>query len=241
LFPSVHRYAVAAVLLIAAFAGIFFYQDFTSPNLIGESSASTEIVRLPDGSEVTLRSYSKLFEVSSSETKASYILDGEAYFKVTTNPNRTFSVSTDQAEVQVLGTRFVLSDWGGTSTIYLEEGRIEYTSLDNQQSVELVTGQTSSIKKSTGVPEVTTVSENIYTDWLVNQLVFQNDSVAIIFAELEHHFNINIQAQPNILQENLSGSVQLDSLNSVLGNLELVLGGSFEQTGPNSYVFSANE
>lgn len=83
-------------------------------------------------------------------------------------------------------------------------------------------------------------NEDIYTDWLNNQLVFQNESVANIFAELEQHFNITIQAQPAVLQENLSGSIQLDELNAVLGDLELVLGGSFEPTESNSFVFSSN-
>lgn len=242
LSPAIRRYAVAvaAALLITAFAGIFFYQNLSTPELIGESFSSAEIITLPDGSEVTLRPYSKLYEVSLSETEANYKLDGEAFFNVTTEPNRTFSVRTNQSEVRVLGTRFVLSNWGNSSTVYLQEGRIQYTSLENQQSIVLEPGQSSTINETTPVPEVSNANEDIYTDWLNNQLVFQNESVANIFAELEQHFNITIQAQPAVLQENLSGSIQLDELNAVLGDLELVLGGSFEPTESNSFVFSSN-
>lgn len=240
LSPAIRRYAIAAAVIIAAFTGIFFYQNLTSPHLIGESFSSAEIITLPDGSKVTLRPYSKLYGVGFSEAEASYKLEGEAYFNVTTDPTRTFSVSTHQSEVRVLGTRFVLSDWGSRSTVYLQEGRIQYTSLKNQQSIVLEPGQSSTIDNTTPVPEIKIDNEDIYTDWLDNQLVFRNESVANIFSELEQHFNITIQAQPAVLQENLSGSVQLDELNAVLGDLELVLGGSFEQTESFTFVFSSN-
>ncbi|MCP9290288.1 FecR family protein [Gracilimonas sediminicola] len=238
--PTIRRYAVAAAVVMVALVGSFFYQQLTAPALVGESFATAETLTLPDGSAVTLRPYSALFAVDVSDESAEYKLTGEAYFEVSHDPSRTFSVRTDQSEVRVLGTRFILSDWGSTSTVYLQEGRIQYTALNSRQSVQLEPGQSSSISETTTTPQVTTTEETPFTDWLNNELVFQNKPVQSVFNELEQHFNITIQAQPAILQENLSGSIPLDELDSVLGDLELVLGGAFSETGQNSYVFKPN-
>lgn len=238
--PAIKKYAVAAAIIIAAFIGNFIYQNLTSPKLIGESLTSIQTVRLSDGSEVTLRPHSKLYKVENSKSKAVYELEGEGYFEITSNPSRVFSVKTEQSEVQVIGTKFILSEWGQTSAVYLQEGRIRYASLKNNQSVELQPGQSSIITESTETPEITATDEAVFTDWLNSKLVFQNEAVQNVFNELEQHFSIQIESPAIIADETLSGTVQLGELSSVLQDLELVLGGSFTKTGENSYVFNPN-
>lgn len=240
LTPAIRRYAVAAAIAVFALLGSFIYQQFTAPALIGESFATAEVVTLTDGSTVTLRPYSSLFAVDVSDHSAEYKLEGEGYFEVTHNPSRTFAVRTDQSEVQVLGTRFILSDWGNTSTVYLQEGRIQYTALNSLKSVQLEPGESASVNEATAEPSVSAADEAPFTDWLNNELIFRNEPVQLVFSELEQHFNISIQAQPDILRETLSGSIQLDDLESVLSDLELVLGGTFSETGQHSYVFKPN-
>ncbi|WP_421774237.1 FecR family protein [Gracilimonas sp.] len=240
LSPAIRRYVMAAAIVMIALVGSFLYQQLTAPTLVGESFASAETVTLPDGSAVTLRPYSTLFAMDVSDKSAKYKLSGEAYFEVAHDPSRTFSVRTDQSEVRVLGTRFILSDWGNTSTVYLQEGRIQYTAINSHQSIQLEPGQSSSVSETTTTPEVNSSEEAPFTDWLNNELVFQNKPVQSVFNELEQHFNISIEAQPAILQETLSGSIPLDNLGSVFSDLGLVLGGTFSETGQNSYVFKSN-
>ncbi|HBX65746.1 MAG: hypothetical protein CL670_00630 [Balneola sp.] len=241
LSPAVKRYLMAAAVLIIALVGSFMYQSYLSPVLIGESFASAEVIELQDGSTVTLRPYSKLFEIDNTNASAMYKLEGEGYFEVTPNPDRIFSVQTVMAEVQVLGTKFVLSDWGSTSSVYLQEGRIRYTALSSNQAIELEPGESSSVTENVQSPQIQSVNEDVFTDWLNNELVFRNESVEQVFSELEQHYNIQIQTAPEVAGEFLSGTIGLDSLSTVLRDLELVLGGTFTQTGPNSYVFNPGE
>jgi ferric-dicitrate binding protein FerR (iron transport regulator) len=238
--PAIRRYAVAAAVIIIALVGGFFYQQQTEPTLVGESFAAAETITLPDGSTVILRPYSALVEVDISDQSAEYKLTGEAYFEVSADPSRIFKVRTNQSEVRVLGTKFILSDWGNTSTVYLQEGRVQFTALQSRQSVQLQPGESSSVSETSAAPQVSTTEAAPFTDWLTNELVFQNKSVQSVFNELEQHFNVTIQAQPAILQETLSGSIPLDDLDSVLNDLGLVLGGTFSETGQNSYVFKPN-
>jgi len=238
LTPAIRRYATAAAILIAALVGSFLYQNLSGPELIGESFSTVTKVELSDGSIVSLRPNSKLYEHSISASKATSSIQGEAYFDITHDPNRNFSVSTSQAKVEVLGTKFVLSNWGNTSRVFLEEGRIQYESLISRNSVVLEPGQSSEINELTITPEVIETESSVYTDWLDDQLVFQDQQVEDIFNELEHHFNIQIQRPEVLDEENLTGTIQLDDLSSVLQDLELVLGGNFTQTGENEYRFN---
>ena len=240
LTPAIKRYAIAAGILILAFLGSFIYQNITNPNLIAESFSNIQQVQLSDGTTVNLRPHSQLYEHSVSENSAEYRLEGEAFFEVTHNPNRTFIVKTDQAKVEVLGTKFVLSNWGGTSKVFLQEGQIQYESLSSLKSVILEPGQSSVINDLNEAPEIFQARESVFTDWLNNELTFQNESVNMIFNELEQHFDIQIESTQNLDNETLSGSVSLDKLTTVLEDLELVLDGTFTQTGDNTYVFNLN-
>ncbi len=238
--PAVRKYAVAAAVLLMAFIGVFFYQSQPSQTLVAESFMTVKSLTLSDGSEVTLRPYSKLYEIENQPDKATYQLTGEGYFEVISNPNRVFSVKAGLSEVQVLGTKFMVSDWGDVSKVYLQEGRIQYTNLSNKQSVTLAPGQSSFVDKETETPSVSESEEHEFTDWMNNELVFKNESVRAIFDELQQQFNIRIEASQSVLSNNLSGSIQLGELPAVLSDLELVLQGSFTQTGPNSYVFNSD-
>lgn len=239
LSPKFRGYAIAATILLAAFLGIFLYQNLTQPRLIAESKGSSKVVTLADGSEVTLRPYSELYSIKQSAHLESYKLKGEAYFKVVKHSGRTFTVRTDLSEVRVLGTRFVLSNWGNASTVYLQEGRIQYTSLESRESVEVYPGQSSTIDQNNKI-QIEEANETQFTDWLNDELVFENKPVREVFSELGQHFNIRVTSDQSILNENLSGSIPLDDLDSVLKDLELVLDGTFSKTGPTIYSFTPN-
>jgi ferric-dicitrate binding protein FerR (iron transport regulator) len=124
--------------------------------------------------------------------------------------------------------------------VYLEEGQIRFESLGSGNSVILEPGQSSRIDANMVSPEITQKEPQVFTDWLSNELTFNNDRVRDIFNELEQHFNIRIQGPESIENETLSGSIELDELEAVFRDFELVLGGSFTKTDNNTYEFNAD-
>lgn len=237
---SISRFAIAASILLAAIVGSFLLQNQNQPTLIGESFASISQVTLSDGSIVSLRPHSKIYLINESGDEMTYKLEGEAYFEVISNPQRIFSVETEQSKVQVLGTKFVLSERGNTSNVFLEEGRIRFEALASGTAIELRPGQSSRIDGKTSSPVLTQKDPQLYTDWLNNELIFKNDRVGDIFNELEHHYNINIQGTEIIENETLSGSIKLDDIDTVLRDFELVLGGNFTKVDTTTYEFKAD-
>lgn len=235
------KWAAAAVLLIGTILGITYFQFLDRPTLVAEAGPSLETVQLKDGSQATLRPHSKLLSLQVSAENMKYQLEGEAYFEVMRNPNRKFSVRTQTGEVQVLGTKFVLSSWSNTTEVYLEEGSLKLRALKTGDSVILKPGQSAILDKAANTPKVTDSKGTEYMDWLQQQLVFDNRPAKQIVAELEHHFNISVKLPQAVAEDSLSGQLPLQKLDRALSDLGLVLGGTFTQTGPQSYLFEKAE
>ena len=232
--PAVLRWAVAATVLIASFTGLFLYNQ-AQPVLIAQSGSQMEVVNLEDGSVITLRPYSSLFELASKDSR-SYKLEGEGFFDVAKDPSNIFNVSTDLGVVTVLGTRFNLSTWGNSTIVYLEEGSIRFEDESNN-STELIPGQSAQISEGKlSVPS--TANPDLYTDWLNNQLSLENTSIESAVSELEQHFNITLDiTQIENPLELLGGTIILDEADNTLSDLGVILSGTFRKTGERTYRF----
>lgn len=86
-------------------------------------------VVLPDGSKVWLNAASSLkYPVSFNNRQRTVELTGEAYFDITPDKNKPFTVQVNNMEVQVLGTSFNV-------TAYPEEKSIKTTLITGAVNV----------------------------------------------------------------------------------------------------------
>ncbi|MFH5833695.1 FecR family protein [Halalkalibaculum sp. DA384] len=237
--PAV-RWAAAAAILVAALSGILYLQFLQEPQLVAESASAVETVQLPDGSEVTLRPHSRLFSVSETNDQLLYKLSGEGYFEVITDPSRTFAVAAGRGRVDVLGTRFTVSSWGNRTQVFLEEGTVRFEGSSKTDALVLEPGQAAVLNQYQANPVLTEGSASEFTDWLRNELVFENRSAKRIFDEIEQHFGITISAPQNVTEMYLSGSLSLEDREKTLAYLGQTLDGRFRQTGERSYAFITN-
>ncbi|MEO9886939.1 MAG: FecR domain-containing protein [Balneola sp.] len=233
---NVRIWATAATVLIAAFIGIFWFTNLSQPKLIAQSNTKIEVVMLADGSEISLRPNSSFFELSVTENKRAYKLDGEAFFIVSKDRDRPFSVEANNGIVTVLGTQFNVSTWGNENIVYLEEGSIRLDD-QNRNSVILSPGDKALISESS----ISTVSNEDgaqYKDWLDNSIVLKSTPVFEVIEELQHHFKIEIDISDlQNKSELITGSIPLTNLRSTLDDLGLILGGTFREVNPDSFVF----
>ncbi len=235
--PITYTWAAAAVLLIAAFIGFYWISLNPTPELVAQSDSIIQTVTLGDGTEVTLRPYSELYELISNENERSYSLNGEAFFDVTSDLNRPFSVLAGDGLVTVLGTRFNVSSWGSSTQVYLEEGSVRFES-SSQNAVILEPGQRSELALGT-ITNPENVPAEEYTDWLSDTIVFNASNPEDVVAEIGQHFNITININQLEDTSTLDGTLRLDSVAQTLEDLEFVLGGTFRQLSANEYTFIA--
>lgn len=143
---------IAAVLLI--FAGIKGYQynkyiqDTKTFITVQASVGKTLRIVLPDSTSVTVSSgsvlrYPKAFP---TDERRVYLQTGEAFFEVTKNPKKPFSVESGEVQTTALGTSFTVKynpvhHWG---KVNLYTGKVAITPTDkssSRSSVYLIPGK----------------------------------------------------------------------------------------------------
>jgi transmembrane sensor len=122
--PSAAPWALAAVILltccIGALSAYWVYFAHVYRTGIGEQ----RIVRLDDGSRISLNSDTQLEVRFSKELRRVILSKGEAYFEVTHDPGRPFVVSAGGHDVTAVGTSFMVRFDSDTTAVTLIEGKV---------------------------------------------------------------------------------------------------------------------
>lgn len=230
LLPLWSRWAAVAAVVILVGLALWLGKRQTA---VLVAAAGEEIVTasLPDGSLVTLRPHSSLSRMSPGN----YRLAGEAVFDILPDPERAIRVRTDLGEVRVLGTRFNLSSWGGQTRLFLERGKVAFLHLGTGAVDTLLPGH-EVVADTRGLTRQDTPSlGDSALDWTESSLVFQNRSLALLVAELEHHYAIRVQIPDSLESVTLSGRVLLLSEHQSLRDLGMALGARFEEGPPHEF------
>jgi ferric-dicitrate binding protein FerR (iron transport regulator) len=230
---------VAAAIVLLACSSILLIYQFSTPDQlpVAEATNSIQTIELDDGSSVTLRPNSQLFELRDSENERAYSLSGEAVFNVVSSPERLFAVEAGSGRVVVTGTRFNVSSRSQTSRVYLFEGQVRFENEDGTNSVSLAPGEASEIDESNQIQDPFQFDAETVTGWTQNLLTFRDRLAGSIIEELEFHFDVQINAPASIREESLGGTIQLDSVDQSLSDLGRVLGGTFEEVRNDTYEF----
>jgi len=238
---SIWRWAVAASIMFAAVSGYLLFGIPEEPILLSESRTETTQLVLDDGSEVQLRPYSRLYQVNKNRNTHSYRLEGEAFFDVTSDVGRRFVVQVADAQVEVLGTRFNVSNWGSSLQVFLEEGSVRLINAKKTEEVILEPGQAANTLPDGAFAVNPDASEQEYLDWRTNEIFFGEKMLSDIIPELEQHFNVVIRIPDSLDQVQLSGSMSLSSVDASLSYLAVLLDGEFRKVDDVVYQFISNE
>ncbi len=239
LTPS-FKYAFAAIIIVLI--GVVAITQLSTPSIdhlpvLAEAQQVPVVYEAPDGSSITLRPYSTLFDGTSAPTPATYALDGEAYFDVAHDPSRTVSIAAGLGRVEVLGTSFNVSTWGQQTSLYLAEGSVRFSTATGTNAV-MVTPGFEVFAQLDGTISTPTASEGLAaTDWLQEEISFEATSVQHVIAELAHHFNVAIDVPAERLNERISGRFLLNNQARTFDDLGTLLGGVFTETAPSMYRF----
>jgi len=233
--------AAAAILLIIlpSLIAVMLIRE-PGPELLASAGSAVEVIELGDGSSVTLRPNSSIYELSLAEDEHLYRLDGEALFSVTSNSSREFTVRAGRGEVTVLGTRFNLSERSGRTRVDLLEGSVRFANRESREEVILEPGQAAEITDTLSLNGPFEAAIDDITGWTQNRLTFRNRTLNDILSELEFHYGIRIDVPASLKEEYLGGSVTLESREQTLQDLGTVLGGRFVETETGEFEFRAN-
>lgn len=199
---------------------------------------------LSEGTKVWLNSGSKLFFPPSFKGKTrEVLLEGEAFFDVSTNLEKPFYVKTESFETKVYGTRFNVQAYKQDDNfqVVLVEGKISMNvnsrSLNNE--VFLAPYQKASIIKGDDKIEITNVENiDIYTTWINGYLTFSNEDISNILKKVSRYYNVDIKIENPDKIERVYGKLDLkDSIERVLDVVAYISKTTYKKVG-NKYVFA---
>lgn len=221
--------AAAVLFMIAGLQGYNWFQrpaDFTTG--VGER----RIVRLEDGSRISLDSDSEVTVRYSRHARELNLLRGQARFDVAHDVERPFSVIARDRKVVATGTAFNIDLTQPRVAVTLIEGHVvvldargdlEPNALRQQarqaRQVELRAGQ-ELIAATDQVPVVRAANIQEVTAWVSGQLIFSNETLSEVVARVNRYGATPIViADARLANERVSG---VFNIGDVTGFLDIV-------------------
>jgi len=216
------RLAIAAS--VAILMGAAGYFTMLKPTVY-KTTAETKQVQLKDGSEVLMNSNTTLTVAKSFNKKERRVtLAGEAFFEVTKDPAKTFTVETNDFDVKVVGTSFNVLATSTAQEVLVQSGIVSVSSKGGEgRTVIMKKGDFLNFAES---PEtvVQTEDEN-YMSWKTNTLTFTDASIEDVKNALERHFSEPVDMTAIKLDCNLTATFTEQELSEVLAIIKTVCSG----------------
>ena len=203
--------AVAAGIVLLVGLAIFY----AMPENVSADRGETFAFTLPDESNVLLNAGSEAsYSKRGWDDEREISLEGEAYFKVA--KGKTFEVKTPEGTVTVLGTQFNVKAREGRFEVVCYEGKVRVEHKNREFILMPGQGITFAHGEDTGVTGVTVAEPQ----WLHKELVFINAKLDEVIAELERHYNVEIETDHKSAQV-YSGSLPGDDISAAVKGLSL--------------------
>ena len=177
---------------------------------------------LADGSAVTMNTDTALAFNDEGERRGVKILSGEAYFEVQPDKARPFIVETEQGTVRVVGTRFNVKT--GDATLVDVESGIVVCAGQQGDSRQLTAGQHTRIV-SEGVGAVTGIDASRAFAWLDGRLIFQDQPLGEVIAELDrYHPGVIVITDAKLAKTRITGNYKLKDTAAIVRALAGIAG-----------------
>jgi transmembrane sensor len=226
--------AAAAVLLFGILSvTLLLTRKPVQTEIIAEAATSMRELVLPDGSKVTLRQGSTL-RYNESFVEREVILIGEAFFEVTRDESRPFSVAAGSGNVRVLGTKFNLKALSDTPVeLFVDEGQVAFAPSARKFDAKIFSAGQAGILKPTQNAEVerTEAPGPNVTSWINGRLVFDHETLDHVLADISRHFAIPVQADSSLYSCELKADFEHATLDNVLETISFSLNLQVEKSG----------
>ena len=230
------RWSAAAAVFIGILLGSIFILRQPKVEMIELTADNgTMTITLPDSTKVWLNRYASItYPKTFADDRRIVSISGEAYFEVTHDTSRPFTVDGKWLNVTVLGTKFNFnSSEDKENTVSLLEGKIEVTPGKNKDGVVLSPGQKVQFNPQNGRMSISQVNTALDAVWHNRLIRFHNATIAEIAADLEELYSVEITIRNSVdNSRTYSGStVYYQSVDSTLEALSETIPFDFSYHG----------
>lgn len=195
-------------------------------------------VVLADGSRVFLNANSSISYTDDFTEKRNISLIGEAFFQVTKNTKKPFTITDNNTEIRVLGTSFnVNSNNGNKTVVSVNTGKVLVQSRANpENNVVLIKNQQISFLNDMPLSISYGDSDDLMA-WTKNIIVLNNETLENTIKILENWYNVSIDLKDeDIKNETISGKFNNETLQNVMKSLGLLKSLKIDYLTPNQII-----
>nr|WP_295927829.1 FecR domain-containing protein [uncultured Dyadobacter sp.] len=238
---SLLRYwhAAAAVLVISALALAGYGRWRAAPAVAALKQITfqapvgqTSVLRFPDGTVVWLQgggrvSYTEPFR---SDSRGLSLSKGKALFEVYHDPRHPFTVRTDNARIQVLGTRFVATHGANSVDVTLINGKVNFLTGKGPAQMLAPGQQLFYDARNAAQGTIAAADTGRATAWTRQVLWFDDTPLSEVMEEIRLTYGVAFRAAPGVdLSRRMNGKFEKQPLGRVLRLLTLSTGYEFFQ------------
>jgi ferric-dicitrate binding protein FerR (iron transport regulator) len=223
--------AAASIVLIIG-AGLIAYSQFNAPKTETHVACQEAIeATVETSTQISLNRNSRITCTDNRSRCGSYNvhLEGEAYFDVEKNPERTFLIDTKDVTVTVRGTSFDVCEADGTTTVTVTSGNVEVTNHTNNQTISNLTRGKQLTCHSDGKMEVKDVDNFNCIAWKLRKLEFNDQTVEVIMQQLQKAYNIRYHIADDVRGAKLTGTFDQQDIKAVFSVIAQALDISIAQ------------
>jgi ferric-dicitrate binding protein FerR (iron transport regulator) len=235
------RYAAAIILVIFLFVSILPF-SYIFNKQISTDFGEIKQVSLPDGSELTLYSNSKItWNGLNFKSQRVVYLDGEANFDIQHNQEATkFKVKTkNEVTVIVYGTEFRFFTRERGSKVELNKGviKLHYKEGKSKKTIALNPGESISLNKENRLTERSTFNPDRNVEIKKHRFVFNNTPLSELKNLISENFGLGIIIPDKEIEKlTLTGTYTGNSLNELINSLSAVTGLNFYKHHGRIYI-----
>lgn len=220
---------IAAIFIGVGLLGVLFYSNWkNAKTTVSTKYGEIKTIILPDGSEITLNAHSSISYLKHWNNKGirKVQLQGEAFFKVkhlNKNENQIkkserFIVSTNDLNVEVLGTTFDVKNRHNQTSVVLKTGKVRVLFKNKKQSdITMLPGEMVAYLGLTNQLKRSVIDPIVQTSWVDKKLVLNNASINTIIEYIEDNYGYKvIMGDTAIGNKKMEGILLLDNLQDVL-------------------------
>jgi transmembrane sensor len=186
-------WAIAASIIMVIGTTFFLVLSPSSKTYVYTDAASS-IIELKDGSKVYLNKGSGITVFPFNKKGRHIELSGEAFFEITPDANRPFTITCGKTETEVVGTSFDIRQWKDQVQVFVNTGKVIFRlTEDHTSALALKAGEAAYFEKNK-MQMVPNPSPNSNA-WHTGELRLYKLSMEQAIKDVEEYFGKNISIE----------------------------------------------
>ncbi|PKD39299.1 FecR family protein [Methylomonas sp. EFPC1] len=232
-------YSAAAIVLLGVGLALFSPQGWYGfPHSYGTGKGQRQTLTLADGSSLELNTDTEVRVHFNRRQRHVDLVRGEAFFNVTHDAERPFTVHVGNVSVRDIGTAFDVYKQSDRVSVAVQDGLVEMTGQGSSR--ELHAGHQLAYSHDQRFVEALQSDIATVTAWRQGQLIFRGRPLGEALAEIGRYHDVQIRLpDPKLAELRVNGSFRTEQLDNMLNAVAMLLPVKVKHVGEREIVLEA--